>query len=252
MEIVKSLLSQCRWPDLPLPYAPALRDAAAFILARFEVLGIIVAGSVLRGEGGPFSDLDIYVIRAKSQRQRIQKRFRGVPAEIFVNPPRAIEGYFVDEVNRGRPCTAHMLATGFVVLDCDPVVEQLRAQARTVLASTPDADPMKLVLLRYLAADRYENALDIVPTDPAGANAILNLAVVDMLHFAFWKANRFLPRDKDLLKVLATLNPDLAEPVARFFTTAEIAERLALAEKIADQTIETRGFFEWESVLEDV
>ncbi len=70
--------------------------------------GIIVAGTHISGNPDPTSDLDIYVIHAHPQRQRIQKRFKGVPAEIFVNPPAAIRRYFAEEVR--RPSTAHMLA----------------------------------------------------------------------------------------------------------------------------------------------
>ena len=53
-----------------------------------------------------------YVIHAQPQRQRLQRRFHGVPAEIFVNPPHTIRGYFENEHRDGRPCTVHMFVTG--------------------------------------------------------------------------------------------------------------------------------------------
>ena len=74
-----ALFEQCRWPELPARYAEALRGAVRFILERFaDTQGIIVSGTILRGNPAPSSDLDIYVIRQKSQRQRIQKFFRQV------------------------------------------------------------------------------------------------------------------------------------------------------------------------------
>ncbi len=119
-----------KWPDLAEPYASALRDAVAFVLDRVDPVGIVACGSVIRGTPSPNSDLDIYVVHEADWRQRIQRRFGGVPAEIFINPPTAIRGYFETERRAGRPITAHMLSTGFVVLDRDPVVQGLVDRGR--------------------------------------------------------------------------------------------------------------------------
>ncbi len=59
-----------------------------------EPLGIIAAGSVVRGAGDRASDLDIYVVHERPYRQRLQRWFGDVPVEIFVNPIRAIREYF--------------------------------------------------------------------------------------------------------------------------------------------------------------
>jgi predicted nucleotidyltransferase len=237
---------------LPAPYDRALRDAVCFILDRFEPLGIVACGTLVHGDPGPSSDLDIYVIHAQPKRQRIQKFFHGVPAEIFVNPVRAIEGYFEAEAKHGRPCTAHMLATGFVVLDRDPVVQELRRRARAILAQPPSLDEAELTWLRYGAALQVEDACDIAPLDPAGASMILNLAVHAMLQYCFRQADRYLPRDKDLLDALREVRPEVAVLAREFYATAPFERRLALAKEIALQTIGVLGFFEWESVPEDV
>lgn len=246
------LLAQCHWPILEPPYDQALRDAVTFIVQRFDVLGIIASGSIIRGEPHAGSDLDIFVIHARQQRQRLQKFFQGVPAEIFVNPVSTIEEYFEDETKRGRPGTAHMFVTGFVVLNRDPIVQSLQDKARAFLNRSPDPSRAQLTRLRYGAADRYENACDVASASSATANMILNLAIFEMLQYAFWKANRYLPRDKDLLEATKDLDPTLAGLAQDFYTTVEINKRLELAQQIADRTIEVRGFFEWESPLEDV
>lgn len=87
-------LKECTWPDLSEPYSLALQQAVEFIAARFDPLGIIACGSILRGMPDPSSDLDMYVIHHRPLRQRIQKTFNSVPSEIFVNPPAEIERYF--------------------------------------------------------------------------------------------------------------------------------------------------------------
>lgn len=247
-----ALLAQCRWPELQSPYGQALRDAATFILTNFDVSGIIASGSIIRGNPHRNSDFDIYAIHAKQERQRIQKFFQGVPTEIFLNPPSMIYRYFADETGEGRPSTAHILAMGFVILDRDPSIEVMRQQAAEILAQGAKPTEIQLKFLRYGAADRFENALDVADSDASTANMILNGAVYDMLHYHFLKQNRFIPRDKDLLKALDEQNPNLGQLSREFYRTANLTQRLQVAQQIADLTIETQGFFEWESQREQV
>ncbi|MBN2499190.1 MAG: hypothetical protein JXB38_00405 [Anaerolineales bacterium] len=248
---MQDFMNLCRWPKLAEPYDKALKDAVAYILSNYEVLGILVTGTIVRGNPSPNSDLDICVLHSSVTRQRVQKFFHGVPTEIFVNPPDKIEEYFQEERSRGRPCTAHMWATGFVILGSDPVVEQIRQRAEKMLTQPPNPKPQDLIAKRYAAADAYENAQDIQGTDPAGALMMLNLAVHQMLQYVFWEHNRYLPRDKDLLAELEPLDDELAALARKYFTVADTAQCFTLAEQIADLTIGVCGFFEWESPLED-
>jgi hypothetical protein len=246
------LLNECRFPPLAEPYASALREAVGFILGRFEVLGIVASGTIIRGHPGPTSDLDLYVIHARPQRQRLQRWFNGVPAEIFVNPVSRIAGYFEEERRDGRPITAHMLATGAVILERDPAVEQVRAQAREWLNKPPNPIPDHLRTMRYMIGAQVEDGFDLAESNPLGAALILSSAVHDLLRYAFLSANRNIPRDKDLLAAVNDLDPELARLACDFYRTVKIADRVALAGQIADRTIQTRGFFEWESTPEDV
>jgi len=244
----EALLAQCRWPELPAPYAEALRQAVAFVLARCpDVRGIVVSGTIVRGNPGPSSDLDIYVIRREPQRQRVQKFFNGVPAEIFINPEENVLDYFTYETRDGRPITAHMLSTGFTILDCDGVIASLQERARQILQTPPAPSAETLTSARYMAAARYEDATDVVATHPETARMILGLAVHQMISYHFLAAHRFVPRDKDLLDVLATWAAPLADLARQFFAATTLEAALAAAEQIADRTIATRGFFEWES-----
>ncbi len=242
------LLAQCRWPDLPARYATALREAVQFILERcLDTRGIVVSGTILRGNPAPSSDLDIYVIRRELQRQRVQKCFNGVPAEIFINPAEKVPDYFADEARAARPITAHMLGTGFVILDGDGVIADLQARARHILQTPPDPGVEALTTARYMAAARYEDATDIAETRPETARMILGQAVHEMVCYHFLADHRFIPRDKDLLDVLETWDAALGALVCRFYGAATMAEALSLAEQIADRTIAARGFFAWES-----
>ena len=251
-------LNNCNWPPLgplgPLgsPYAQALHDAVAFILNRFDVVAVVAAGSIIRGTPDQASDFDIFVINRQPQRQRIQRFFHGVPVEFFVNPIAAVNQYFEQEAKAAKASTAHMFATGFAVFDPEGVVAPLRQQAKALLAQAPPYAEADLTWLRYIIADRYENARDILAKQPANANMLLGVAVFDMLRYAFRKARHFIPRDKDLLAATASLDLRLADLATAFYATADIETRQHLAAQIADQTIETQGFFEWESALETI
>ena len=244
---MKTILDQCQWPNLAAKYDSALRSAVGFIAENLEPVGIIASGTILRGNPDPASDLDIYVIHRAAKRQRIQKFFDGVPAEIFINPPEKIERYFAEEQESGRPLTAHMLATGFVVLSLDPVVEVLREKAKTCLTQPPTTPPQLIEMARYSAAATLEDAIDLKERDPAVAHMLASVCIVRMLHHVFRKANVFLPRDKDLIEAIRARDPELASWAVSFYETADLKLRLELAGRIADRTIGVRGFYEWTS-----
>ncbi len=237
-------------PTLPTPYAEALHEALEFILARYDVLGVIASGTIISGTPDANSDLDIYVIHVKPQRQRVQRRFQGVPVEIFVNPPASIRCYFAEEVT--RPSTAHMLANGVVLIDRHPVTQELIAEARSWLATLPNLNATQLTMRRYMAADAFENAQDIAERDPANASFILHGAVRAMLEYSFLAANRPLPRAKQMLAALTELDATLGDLARRFYDAQDHLTRMTLAHQIAARTIDATGFFEWESPLEEI
>lgn len=246
------MLNRCTWPALSAPYDQALHEVVEFILSHFEVSGIIASGTIIRGNPDPQSDLDVYAIHKAPYRQRIQKFFNDVPVEIFVNPVSAIERYFVEENKAGRPLTAHMLATGFVIMETDGIVTELRKRAQVLLTEPFNIDTERITIARYMIATLFEDAVDVAHRDPATANMLLSQAVAEMLKFFFTQSGRFIPRHKDILAAVHGVENDVGEMAMSFFGTADIVDRLRFAEKIADKTIGVRGFFEWESAPEKV
>lgn len=240
-------LEDCTFPQLNNPYNEALRQAVTFILNNFDVLGIIASGTIIRGNPLPTSDLDMYVIHSANFRQRLQRFFNGVPSEIFVNTLQTAESYITGEIGRGRPSTAHMLATGFVIVDRDPDIERLRQKSSDVLNGSPNPTPDQLRWMRYGIATQVEDALDVQLSDPDTSILILSTAVHEMLQYAFWNANQWLPRDKDLLDAATKLDPKLGEWGRAFFAETTQSSKIEIALKIVDATIQTRGFFEWDS-----
>ena len=243
---------ECVWPPLAEPYAKALREAVAYILGRWHPLGIVAAGTIIGGSPRPSSDLDLYVIHRAPYRQRVQRFFSGVPAEMFVNPPERIERQFESDRREGRLVAAHILATGFVVHDADPVVERLRRLAQAELEALPQPPSDALSLRRYFAATALEDAEDIAGTDPALCALILHRAVDAAITCRFWLAPAWQPRGKDTLSALATLDPPLADLARAFYVAADLTQRRALARQIVHHVTGETGFFEWESSPETV
>jgi hypothetical protein len=239
-------------PDLDEPYRTALAQAVETIVARFDPVGLVASGSILRGEGDATSDLDIYVIHRQNWRQRIQQRFNGVAAEIFVNPPAMIRDYFAVEAREGRPSTAHMLSTGFVVLNCDPVVDQLLAEAAEFIGQPPNLSAQALTLQRYTAATVLEDAMDIREKNAANALFLLEHAMYLMVHYAFAAANQPTPRHKQILDGLNNVDPTLADLAAQFYNTGDAATRFNLAIAFAQKSLAATGFFEWETELNPI
>lgn len=240
-------LLKCQWPALPQRFDAALRTATVYILGRFNPLGIVAAGTIVRGTPDRSSDLDIYVINEKPIRQRIQRFFDDVPAEIFVNPAPSIRKYFHDEHANGRPSTAHMLATGWIVMSRDKVVQELKNEAAEWLAKPTDYAPPQLLRERYMAATLYEDARDVADRDSATAALLLNESVTAMLHYWYRANDMLIPRSKELVSTIVSMDEGLGNLFAEFFMTTSTERRWVLAERIADRTIGVRGFFEWES-----
>lgn len=242
-----------RYPPLSEPWNGSLRDAVAFVRERFDPLGIVACGSVVRGEPDAASDHDLQVIVSGTRRQRLQRRFRGVPVEIFVAPPAWIRRSLAEGVRLLRPATAHMLATGFVVLERDPVVAALRGEARAALESGPRVDPAALTWSRYASATMVEDAFDLADRDPDGALFLATTAVNEMLRFVVYPAHgRWVPGWKALFAGLAEVDAAAATLARRFYRAADPRERLELAGALADHICGARGFFEWESPPEEL
>jgi nucleotidyltransferase-like protein len=235
------------WPALRPPYDEALDQAVEYVRERFTPIGVIAAGTVVRGVPDDASDLDIVVIHTAPFRQRLQRRFNTVPAEIFVQPPHEARATMEREYADGRPVLAHMIGTGRVLYRAHEELDALVARARELLSQGPSHDEAHLLRLRYLAATRYEDAEDRAAADPETARLILVQAVADMLRYHVVAAGTFVPRDKDLLAGVDMIDPETAALSRRLLRSASLSEQRELARRLADRTIGVRGFFEWES-----
>jgi predicted nucleotidyltransferase len=63
----------------------ALQQVLCWVPKVVEPLGLVVTGSIVRGNPDPHSDLDIVVLHQHPWRRRVQRWFNGTPTELFFN-----------------------------------------------------------------------------------------------------------------------------------------------------------------------
>jgi predicted nucleotidyltransferase len=227
------------------PFDAAVDELVAYVRATYAPLGIIVAGSIVRGEAGPTSDLDVFSVHDQPWRMREQKRFSGVPAELFLNPAAQVRRYFASEHAEGRPCTAHMFATGEVV-KAHPIVDDLVREAREWLARPLEVTEASLVQRRYGIVDTLDDVRDVIDHDPPAAALLIADAVRGIIVYAFWKRRLFQPRRKAAVSALETIDADAAALVRRW-QSSNVPDGWRAVEDLARHVIEVDTFFEWVS-----
>lgn len=217
-------------PALPARYHAAWSAIVARLAADRRVLGATISGSVLRGEGGPTSDLDVYVLVRGRARWRVSGPLHGVYVEEFVNAPCWIERYLAS----GDAPGLHMLGHGTVVVDRSPVFRRLRRRARARFARGPDAlSPEQRLWQRYLVWDAWLDAHDLLA---AGGRTQLvcfleqQIAALIVAHHALRR--RWKPKAKRLLESVAAWDPTFARLLGAWYR-ADRRSPLALFRRYA-------------------
>ena len=229
-------------------YQLALEQALTWINTQFEPLGIVASGSIIRGNPHATSDFDLYVVHEKAFRQRVQKRFNGVPCEIFVNNPAQVRDYFATELRHNRPVTAHLLATGQLVHGHDqPQLMALLQEARHFATLANPLTQEQRTFRAYGLATLVEDAADTLATDAATSVYILNQAIGQLVELVFAIHQRPLPRIKERLAILNELDATVGLGVQQYQQHADATQKYALAKELVLRVAGATEFFEWSS-----
>lgn len=229
-------------------YQLALRQALAWITTHFEPLGIVASGSIIRGNPHVTSDFDLYVVHEENFRQRVQKRFNGVPCEIFINNPAQVRGYFASELQRNRPVTAHLLATGQLVHGYDnPQILALVEEAHHYATRANPLTAEQATFRKYGLTTLLEDAADTLATDEATSLYLLDQVMVQLVEFVFANHQRPLPRLKERLALLGELDATVGRDVRQYYQLAGAAQKYAVAKALVLHVAGAAGFFEWSS-----
>ena len=131
-------------------HADRYKDAAA----------TFAAGSIVRGEGTPFSDLDLVVVYTQlPHAYRESFRFGGYPVEAFVHDPATLE-YFFLEVDRptGIAVLPQMVVEGIEIPGPTEMSRGLKRRAAAVIdAGPPPLDRDGERRMRYFVSDLLDD-----------------------------------------------------------------------------------------------
>jgi predicted nucleotidyltransferase len=116
---------------------------------------IFLAGSVMRGEATPTSDLDIVVVFEELRdAYRESFTFEGWPVEAFVNDVESLRHFYERARKRGVPSLMRMVIEGLEVPEASEFSEGLKREAAAVYEAGPLAfDEAELQLRRYRLTD---------------------------------------------------------------------------------------------------
>ena len=165
-----------------------------------ELIGVLVAGSRLRGDGDVHSDLDVVVVIASPRRRRWNVVLAGVEIEMFVNPPFQMRRYFEQERQSGRGLEPHLCSTGRIVFDPQGVMAAIQAEARSIW----DAGPPRLTeqdrwQFRYRVADVLRDIADVEASDKERAVFLIGMLLPELIDQHYRISGRWLHKRKRVL-----------------------------------------------------
>lgn len=193
-----------------------------------------VAGSIMRGEGTAFSDIDLVVVFPSLERAwRESFTEGGFPVEAFVHDPQTLAHYLHQDADSGYPIMANMVATGRILGSDIDSARAIQTKATEMLAAGPK--PLggpSYDMLRYQVTDLADDLRGARPPEEIAAIAALlyqKLADLILLGRGAWAG-----RGKWAPRVMRKLDAQLAAEFDAAFILAAAgdgARFLALADR---------------------
>jgi hypothetical protein len=187
-------------------------DAARAIRVRRypDASVVFAAGSLVRGEGTAYSDLDLVVVYpAVPTAYRESFRFDRYPVEAFVHDPQTLEYFFVEmDRTSGIPALPQMVVEGIEIPEANALSQALKARAAAVLQTgPPPLDEENERRRRYMVTDLLDDLRDARSRDEllgTGARLYEELADYHLRSNGQWSA-----RGKGIPRALQLVNPGL-------------------------------------------
>ena len=198
---------------------------------------LFAAGSIVRGEGTAYSDLDLVVIYdSLPHAYRESFRFEGLPVEAFVHDPGTLRYFFVEMDGRsGVPILPQMVAEGIEI----PAPNVLSASLKQLAASVLDGGPPRwsdddLRRRRYEITDQLDDLR--APRSDAELWATGTQLYTALADYYLRSRGRWSARGKSIPRVLARADSAVAVRFdacfERLFRSADSSGAIALAEEL--------------------
>jgi len=202
-----------------------------------DAIVVFAAGSIVRGEGTAYSDLDLVVIYPRLRcASRESFTCEGYPVEAFLHDRETIE-YFFDEIDRpsGAPSLPQMVVEGIGIPSPNDVSRALKERAAALLAAGPpplDTDAERR--WRYLVTDLLDDVRGARSHEElvaAGVSLYDQLAGYHLRRLGHWSGRgKAIPRA--LRRVDAGLCARYGRSFDMLFKLDDAREVIALTEEL--------------------
>jgi predicted nucleotidyltransferase len=179
---------------------------------------VFAAGSIVRGEGTAFSDLDLVVVYPQlAQAYREAFRFKDYPVEAFVHDRATLEYFFFDaDRPSGIPALPQMITEGIEVPGPTAMSRTLKELASSILSAGPPAlDVETERRMRYAVCDVLDDLRAPGSHDEligAGSRLYELLADYHLRRTGHWSG-----RGKAIVRALRNADPALSTRYADAF-----------------------------------
>lgn len=168
---------------------------------------ILLAGSVVRQQAKPGSDLDIIVLGSQEAPYRESFLAHDWPVEAFVHTSASLELFCQKDIERRRPSLPQMLSESILIRGDLELAEQVKTRALTQLTAGPKPKTrLELDQARYALTDLLE---DFEAQDVDTALFILPQLLSCFFDFFFDSQNLWRASSKWIPREIKKHNPDL-------------------------------------------
>lgn len=219
------------------PRVSAVEAAQGVWRERYaEARVLFLAGSVMRGEATPASDLDIVVVYGKLPRAyREAFVYAGWPVEAFVHDEGTLGRFFEMDRERGLPSLMSMVLEGLEVPAASEFSAALKRRAAEIFEAGPPAwDGDELTLRRYRLTDWVDDLR--FPRSPQELVATGAALYQDAADFYFRTRGLWSAHSKTVPRRLRATDAAFAERFLRafdaLFTEKRTEPAVALVEEL--------------------
>jgi Nucleotidyltransferase domain len=205
---------------------------------------IFLAGSIVRGEGTPYSDLDLVIIfDSLTAAYRESFYFQGFPVEAFVHDPETLN-HFLSEIDRrsGIPALAQMILEGIEIPEPNELSQSLKSLAALVIESGPpplsDQDIQKM---RYNLTNLIDDIRQFSSKDELVASGT---ALYESLADYYFRTNNlWSAKGKSIPRILKQRDADLCLRYCNSFEELFAHGRAEKVIALAEELLKPKGGF---------
>ncbi|HEY9677138.1 MAG TPA: nucleotidyltransferase domain-containing protein [Drouetiella sp.] len=203
---------------------------------------LLLAGSIVRGEGTRFSDLDLVVVYDNVERAwRESFLFRGWPVEAFVHDEETLN-YFCHKIDAASAFASlpQMIIEGIVIKDTADLAAKLKDMARSIIEQgPPKLDSNDLNKRRYHITDLIDDMRE--PRSSAELMAT-GAQLLDVLGDFYLRANNMWSASgKTMFRKLAVADPQIEHQFQSAFHELFANANQAACIQLAEQIVQPHG-----------